>query len=106
MNKFSISRRDFINGFALSLAAGSSLSPLELLAMESGRYPPLLNGLRGSHPGSFEIAHALSWGDASWPRPDSRTDEVYDLVVVGGGLSGLATALMYQQRVGRDARTQ
>ena len=53
-----------MNGFALSLAAGTALSPLELLAMAGeggGLYPPGLTGLRGNHPGSFEIAHALSW---------------------------------------------
>lgn len=96
-----------MNGFALSLAAGTALTPLELLARagESGSpYPPALTGLRGSHAGSFEIAHALSWGNASWPRPDSLADGVYDLVVVGGGLSGLAAAFMYRQQVGRDAR--
>jgi spermidine dehydrogenase len=103
MSKLNISRRDFLNGFALSVAAGSSLSPLELFAQE-GRYPPALTGMRGSHPGSFEIAHGLSWGNVTWPRPDSQTDDVYDLVVVGGGLSGLAAAHMYRQRAGNDAR--
>lgn len=104
MSKLDISRRDFLNGFALSLAAGSALSPLELLAMEAGRYPPALTGMRGSHPGSFEVAHALAWQGATWPRPDALTDDLYDLVVVGGGLSGLAAAFMYRQRVGGDAR--
>ena len=106
--RLKISRRDFMNGVALSLAAGGSLSPLEIFALDahlaSGAYPPARTGMRGSHPGSFEVAHALSWGDARWPRPDALTDEVYDLIVVGGGISGLAAAYLYQQRVGGDAR--
>jgi spermidine dehydrogenase len=106
-NKLNISRRDFLNGVALSVAAGSSLSPIELLAMTSkhgGAYPPTLTGMRGSHPGSFEVAHTLSLGGQTWPRPDNLTDTVYDLVVVGGGISGLSAAFFYRQRVGPDAK--
>ena len=105
--KLNISRRDFINGLALGVAAGSSLSPIELLAMTSKDgtpYPPALTGMRGSHPGSFEIAHALSMRGATWPSPDYITDDVYDLVVVGGGISGLSAAFFYRQRVGPDAK--
>jgi spermidine dehydrogenase len=90
-----ITRRDFLNGMALGVAAGSALSPLELLAAD-GRYPPALTGMRGSHPGSFEIAHAMAWGHMKWPRPEAQTDETYDLVVVGGGLSGLSAASMFR----------
>jgi len=106
-SKLNISRRDFINGFALSVAAGSSLSPLELMAMaakDGSPYPPALTGLRGDHMGSFEVAHALAWRGASWPRPESLTDQVYDLIVAGGGLSGLAAAFLYRQQVGAGAR--
>ena len=107
-DKLNITRRDFLNGFALSLAAGTTLSPMELLAMQgntsNGKYPPALTGMRGSHPGSFEVSHAMSWGNASWPRPGDLTDDLYDLVVVGGGLSGLAAAHLYRQRVGPDAK--
>ena len=102
-----ITRRDFINGVALGVAAGVSLTPMELLAQagdQGAPYPPALTGLRGSHPGSFEVAHALSRYGASWPRPGRLTDEPYDLVVVGGGISGLAAALFYRQRAGAQAK--
>ncbi len=36
---------------------------------QPGYYPPVLNGLRGSHPGSFETAHALRDGDFWSQRP-------------------------------------
>lgn len=102
-----ISRRDFLNGVALSLAAGTTLTPLEILARQAGSgasyYPPALTGMRGSHPGSFEVAHALALSGATWPRPDSLSDGTYDLVVVGGGISGLSAAFFYRQRAGKDA---
>lgn len=98
-----ITRRDFLNGIALSLATGTSLSPLEALAEAHGSstyYPPLLSGLRGSHPGSFEIAHAAAQAGARFGRPDEQTDKTYDLVVVGGGISGLAAVYFYLQQEG------
>jgi spermidine dehydrogenase len=103
ISKLNISRRDFLNGFALSVAAGSSLSPLELLAQD-GRYPPALTGMRGSHPGSFEIAHSVSLRGRKRRLPDSLTDDTYDLVVVGAGLSGLAAACMYRDRAGGNPK--
>ena len=108
-DRLRITRRDFINGCALSVAAGSAISPLELMAMaetefRGSPYPPALTGMRGGHPGSFEVAHALAWGGAKWPRPSVQTDDDYDLVVVGGGISGLSAAFIYRQRMGPGPR--
>lgn len=102
-----ISRRDFLNGVALGVTAGTSLSPLELLARDApgaGYYPPGLVGLRGSHPGSFEVAHAVAHHGATFDKPVVQTDDTYDLVVVGGGISGLAAAFLFQQQHGGGRR--
>ncbi len=95
-----ITRRDFLNGVALTIAAG--LTPAAQLAAQPFRYPPALTGMRGHHAGSFEVGHDLR--DGKTFRIDALpVEESYDLVVVGGGISGLAAAWFYRQSH-RDAR--
>lgn len=105
-NRTRINRRDFLNGVAISLAAGTGLSPLELFAREKAAraYPPALTGMRGSHPGSFEVAHAVSWTGNAFAIPQQQTDHNYDLIVVGAGISGLSAACLYRDRSSPDAR--
>jgi spermidine dehydrogenase len=98
----SISRRDFLNGAALTIAAG--LTPAAQAAAQPVRYPPALTGLRGQHPGSFEVAHAQAYERARYPLGAAAVEERYDLVVVGAGISGLAAAWFYRRAAGPSAR--
>jgi len=103
-----ITRRDFINGTLM--VAGSSMLPLEasgqaaMAALDPSYYPPARTGLRGSHPGSYEHAHSRATDGRSDWGPTTLLPEIYDLVVVGGGLSGLSAAYFYQQEHGRDKK--
>jgi spermidine dehydrogenase len=111
-----ITRRDFLNGVAVT--AGASLIhgivPPEMWAAvaadvetqnAAGYYPPAKIGLRGSHDGSFEAMHKVRdrvfWTDA--PQAVD-TGEAYDLVIVGGGISGLAAAHYFRKSAGQKAR--
>jgi spermidine dehydrogenase len=97
-----ITRRDFLNGVALTIASG--LTPAAQVKADPSRYPPALAGLRGQHDGSFEVAHAVGREGRRYPIASLPVEESYDLVVVGGGISGLAAAWFYRRTAGNDAR--
>jgi spermidine dehydrogenase len=110
-----ITRRDFLNGVAIGAGATlvSGWMPSLLAAAESeafaqdrpGYNPPGLTGMRGSHPGSFETAHAQRDGTfLEGAGKPTDTGETYDLVVVGGGISGLAAAYFHRKHAGAKSR--
>ena len=114
-----ITRRDFLNGVAIgagtTLLGGGSLNAERLLAAaivdetapekQPGYYPPAKMGVRGNHDGTFTYAHRLRDGESPDAMGDAAdTGELYDLVVVGGGISGLAAAYSYRNRAGRDVK--
>ena len=105
-----IARRDFIQGVSIgvSLAAAAPAVAAQAgassAAPDAADYPPLRTGLRGQHPGSFEMAHAARDGGFGGPVDAADTAEHYDLVVVGGGISGLSAAYFYRKALGDDVR--
>jgi spermidine dehydrogenase len=109
-----ITRRDFLNGMAvgigtLGVASGTNFAHGQQAQTSQSEnkatYPPALNGMRGSQPGVYDVAHALRdgtfWDTAGTPI---ETHETYDLIVVGGGISGLAAAYFYRKQMGKNAR--
>ena len=97
--KLSITRRDFINGVSYGLAA--SVAPIDFLKaknIDPFKYPPALTGIRGNHPGSFDHAHRLALAGGNFLEEIIDLGESNDLIVVGGGISGLSAAYFYQER--------
>jgi spermidine dehydrogenase len=109
-----ITRRDFLDGFAIAVGGGFVLANHEWLnafglphspfapEKDPNYYPPALTGMRGSTNAVMEAGHALrdgqKWGSAA---ADSET---YDLIVVGGGISGLSAAYFFRKMAGPKAR--
>ena len=109
-----IERRDFLQGAAFTLAAAAMGGGLPGLVFgagvdassaqdQPGYYPPTRTGMRGSHPGSFEDAHAVR-DNPNLARDAEDTGERFDLVVVGAGISGLAAAHFYRKAAGAGAK--
>jgi spermidine dehydrogenase len=113
-----ITRRDFLNGVAIGVGGtvvGAGIGTETLLAAAAldefapekapDYYPPARMGMRGNHDGTFTFAHRLRDGESADSFGDAAdTGESYDLVVVGGGISGLAAAYFFRKRAGKNAR--
>ncbi len=112
-----ITRRDFLNGVSLGIA-GAALTSDDLWAQAmqavtgefapekaADYYPPALMGMRGNHEGTYTYPHQLRDGDfwESAGKPEG-TGETFDLVIVGGGISGLSAAYFYRKHAGPKAR--
>ena len=90
----------FFGRFPLDLSGPHPYAPQRA----PGYYPPALTGLRGSHPGSYEVAHRIRDGGLDAMMRSARpSGEKYDLVVVGGGISGLTAAHFFQKARRRPA---
>ena len=109
----SITRRDFVQGSSLAVLGAVTSGAVSVTATGAENtasprtidnyYPPTKTGMRGSHNGAYEVAHALARQGASFDNPED-TGEEYDLVIVGAGISGLAAAYYYRKRFGNDTR--
>ena len=101
-----ITRRDFIQDVGLASLLlnipASAWASTTGVGSQSGSYPPTKTGLRGAHPGSFEVAHALAREGKVFDQPKDL-NERYDLIVVGGGMSGLAAAWFFRKLHGSDS---
>jgi spermidine dehydrogenase len=106
-----ICRRDFLN--SALLASGSmllkSLTPLELLGQQPswGGYSGVGDyaGANGNTEEVMLAAHAVRDGAFASPSiPPVDTGEVFDLVIVGGGFSGLSAALYFKDKASSKQR--
>jgi spermidine dehydrogenase len=108
----SITRRDFLNASLLATGAVLLKTPAPLVRQSSASTNPEWDGFAGvgdyarSHGNmwaSFTTAHELRDGKFSGNRARAAavdTGERYDLIVVGGGLSGLGAAAFFQKLKG------
>ncbi len=108
-----ITRRDFLNG-ALVASGGMLLSPVSPLQVLQARAAQSAaddwtgyGGIgdyansNGNTTAVLEAGHQIRDGRFdSLPANAIETGEIYDCVVVGGGISGLAAALIFQRQAG------
>jgi spermidine dehydrogenase len=116
----SISRRDFLGSTLLASGAQllEPLAPADLLAAHFAQADPGVaadwTGPGGigeyskSNGNTWEVlstGHQLRDGQTSFdPKFAHDTGELYDCVVVGGGISGLAAALFFLRQAGASSR--
>jgi spermidine dehydrogenase len=109
-----IARRDFLNGFGIAVGGSLAFNHTKWLdafglprspfssSNANEYYPPALTGMRGTTDAVMEVGHALRDGN-TWGAPTADA-ETYDLIVVGGGISGLSTAYFFRKVAGPEAK--
>ncbi|MBV8341457.1 MAG: twin-arginine translocation signal domain-containing protein, partial [Gammaproteobacteria bacterium] len=86
-----ITRREFIDGIACAVAAGGLVPEVGRAAPDGTPYPPARTGYLGSRPQDFAIAHGVRDG-RRYEIGSQPVAEQYDIVVIGSGIGGLASA--------------
>src|SRR5215471_12719984 len=111
-----ITRRDFLGGalFASGATLLGSSSPARLIAMQ-GQTNSFLDWNGFSGVGEYKGANGNTWEvlaaghklrDKEFEKSLTSaldTGEIFDCVVIGGGISGLAAALFFQRQAGDGA---
>jgi spermidine dehydrogenase len=102
-----ITRRDFLDGIAVTSLGAAVAASLPGCASAGGHpagpndsaYPPSTTGLWGQDNTSYAVMHKIRdhqfWSNAGAARSNG---EHYDVVIVGAGMSGLASAYFYRQQ--------
>jgi len=108
-----IPRRDFLNGLAVAIAGtavatrhATAAAPIDTVEQQSGAaaqtlYPPARTGLRGNYEAAvreFDAIQKVAY--RQFPAIDTDAGDTYDLVIVGGGISGLAAAHFWRRALG------
>lgn len=96
-NDDGVTRRDFLNGMAIAIAAGVAPAAMFASRAAAAAYPPAETGFGNSASGSYDAAHALRDGKR-YDLDKARSTGTFDLVVVGAGISGLAAATYWRAR--------
>jgi spermidine dehydrogenase len=108
-----IPRRDFLNGLAVALSGtysflrgAAGVSGVRVGGFPSSAqatddvFPPRRTGLRGNYSSAIADFDRIAQGKYKDVAASARITEDYDLVIVGGGISGLAAAYFYRAALG------
>jgi spermidine dehydrogenase len=110
-----ITRRDFLNSTLLASGGAllSSVTPTQLMARNSAKSSPSADdwtgyggvgdyaNSNGNTTAVFEAGHRIRDGEfETAPANFIDTGETYDCAIVGGGISGLAAALIFHRKAG------
>lgn len=86
---------DFLNGVVLIIVVGLIFVEIFCVVFGGCYYLFVFIGLCGSYLGVFEVVYQMGWEKKIFDVDYLLIEEEYDLVVVGGGISGFVVVWFY-----------